>query len=645
MENKINRMKELLAIMKKEELAYYLNDDPIVSDREWDSQFDELAALEKETGIIYASSPTQKVGGGILPSLPKVIHSKPMLSAAKTKSTEDIDKFAGKGPGDCMVSWKLDGLTLVIRYANGNLERVITRGDGNIGEDVTHNCASILGIPQHIPCMGDVEVRGECVVSWAGFDEVNKHVDEPYAHPRGLAAGSVRLLNQRESAPRELQFVAFELVQPFLSTVENSYAFLAEQGFSVVPHLLTKTPGQVIDDKLFDVKTFPLPADGLIVEYNDKVFGKSLGATGHHENCRIAFKWEDATHKTKFLGVRIRPTRSGILSLTALFTPVMIDGSKVQKATLHNVDIFRKLQLGVGDELEVYKANMIIPAVAKNNTKSGTYKLPDTCPCCGGKTVVEQRGETNYLVCTNPRCSAKRVRQFEHFCARTYMEVPNMAGATLEALVDEGFIKTFADIYHLDRYKDQIIALDGFGKRSYEKIQEGVEVSRDAAFSSFLAAFGAPLIGRHIGKLLEKQFGTLDALLQAVDNGFDFASLEGMGPKKAANLVAWLKDPESRQEVLDVAKKVRFKAAPKAAATNNPFNGKTVVATGSLQHFTRDGINKKLEELGAKAGSSVSKKTDYVIAGPGAGSKLAKAQSLGVPVLTEQEFLDMIGGI
>jgi len=220
-----------------------------------------------------------------------------------------------------------------------------------------------------------------------------------------------------------------------------------------------------------------------------------------------------------------------------------------------------------------------------------------------------------------------------------------MAGATLEALVDEGFIKTFADIYHLDRYKDQIIALDGFGKRSYEKIQEGVEVSRDAAFSSFLAAFGAPLIGRHIGKLLEKQFGTLDALLQAVDNGFDFASLEGMGPKKAANLVAWLKDPESRQEVLDVAKEVRFKAAPKAAATNNPFNGKTVVATGSLRHFTRDGINKKLEELGAKAGSSVSKKTDYVIAGPGAGSKLAKAQSLGVPVLTEQEFLDMIGGI
>lgn len=549
----------------------------------------------------------------------------------------------GKGPGDCMVSWKLDGLTLVIRYANGKLERIITRGDGNIGEDVTHNCASILGIPQYIPCTDDVEVRGECVVSWAGFDEVNKRVDEPYAHPRGLAAGSVRLLNQRESAPRELQFVAFELVQPFLSTVENSYAFLAEQGFSVVPHLLTKTPGQVIDDKLFDVKTFPLPADGLIVEYNDKVFGKSLGATGHHENCRIAFKWEDATHKTKFLGVRIQPTRSGILSLTAMFKPVMIDGSKVQKATLHNVDIFRKLQLGIGDELEVYKANMIIPAVAKNNTKSGTYKLPDTCPCCGGKAVVEQRGETNYLVCTNSRCSAKRVRQFEHFCARTYMEVSGMAGATLEALVDDGFIKTFADIYHLDRYKEQIIALDGFGKRSYEKLQDGVEASRDAAFSSFLAAFGAPLIGRHIGKLLEKQFGTLDALLKAVDDGFDFASLEGMGPKKAANLVAWLKDPESRQEVLDVAKEVRFKVAPKAtAATNNPFNGKTVVATGSLQHFTRDGINKKLEELGAKAGSSVSKKTDYVIAGPGAGSKLAKAHDLGITVLTEEEFLEMI---
>ena len=641
MEKKIARMKELLEIMKKEEQAYYMDDNPIVSDREWDAQFDELTALEQETGVIFASSPTQKVGGDVMEGLEKVVHSKPMLSAAKTKSVDDIDAFAEKGCCACMVSWKLDGLTLVIRYHNGKLEKIITRGDGASGEDVTHNRASILGIPECIPCKEDVEVRGECVVSWTDFNEINKQVAEPYAHPRGLAAGSVRLLSQRESFGRELRFVAFELVQPEVATVEESYQFLAEQGFTVVPHVLTSDPAEVIRNEVFKPADFALPTDGLIVEYNDKVFGKSLGATGHHENCRIAFKWRDDTYKTCFLGVRVQPTRSGILSLTAVFEPVKIDGATVQRATLHNVDIFRKLELGEGDEIEVYKANMIIPAIAKNNTKSGTYQLPGTCPCCGGPAVVEKRGETNYLVCTNPRCSAKRVRQFEHFCSRTYMEIPGLAGATLETLVDEGFIKSFADIYHLDRCKAQIVALDGFGERSYEKIQAGVEMSRDATLAAFLAAFGAPLIGRHIGKLLEKEFGTLDALLKAVDDGFDFASLDGMGPKKAANLVAWLRDPESRQEVLDVAKEVRFKAAPKAAA-DNPFKGKTVVATGSLEHFSRDGINKKLEELGAKAGSSVSKKTDYVIAGPAAGSKLAKAQSLGVPVLTEQAFLAMI---
>lgn len=641
MENKIKRMKELLETMRKEELAYYLYDSPIVTDREWDAQFDELSALERETGVVFASSPTQKVGGGVLDGLKKVVHSKPMLSAAKTKNTQEIEAFAKKGNCACMVSWKLDGLTLVIRYHNGKLDKIITRGDGDVGEDVTHNRASILGIPEYIPSKEDVEIRGECVISWAGFEDVNKRVADPYSHPRNLAAGSVRLLNQRDSSTRELQFVAFELVQPAVPTVIESYQFLETQGFSVVPHILTPDPAGIIRDGMFNPAAYFLPTDGLIVEYNDKVFGKSLGATGHHENRNIAYKWKDDTHPTRFLGVRIQPTRSGILSLTAIFEPVMIDGAKVQRATLHNVDIFRKLKLGIGDEIEVYKANMIIPAIAKNTTQSGTYQLPDVCPCCGGPAVVEQRGETNYLVCTNPRCSAKRVRQFEHFCARPYMDISGMAGATLEALVDEGFIRQFSDIYHLDRYKAQIVRMDGFGERSYEKLQQGVENSRNAALPSFLAAFGAPLIGRHVGKLLEQKFVTLDALLDAVDHGFDFASLEGMGPKKAANLVAWLSDPESRQEVMAVAKEVHFKIDQKPT-TGNPFFGKTVVATGSLEHFSRDGINQKLESLGAKASSSVSKKTDYVIAGPGAGSKLAKAQALGVPVLTEQEFLDMI---
>lgn len=393
---------------------------------------------------------------------------------------------------------------MVLRYKGGKLDKVITRGDGDVGEDVTHNRASVLGIPECIPCKEYVEVRGECVISWAGFEEINKRIEDPYSHPRNLAAGSIRLLNQKESSSRELQFVAFELVYPEVKTVMDSYQFLESQGFAVVPHILTPDPAESIRDGMFNPAAYILPTDGLIVEYNDKVFGKSLGATGHHENRLVAYKWKNDTYKTHFLGVRIQPTRTGILSLTAMFEPVTIDGSKVQKATLHNVDIFKKLNLGVGDEIEVYKANMIIPAIAKNNTQSGTYQLPDTCPCCGGTAVVQKRKDTHYLVCLNKHCSAKRVRQFQHFCARTYMDISGLAGATLEVFIENGFIKTFADIYHLDRYEKEISALDGFGKRSYQKIQKGIEASRDVSLASFLAAFGAPLIGRHIGKLLEK---------------------------------------------------------------------------------------------------------------------------------------------
>lgn len=641
MEKKLERMKELLALLKAEDEAYYLRDNPIVTDREWDAQFDELAALEKETGIIFASSPTQNVSGKPLDSLTKVAHSKPMLSAAKTKDPKDIDAFAKKGRCPCVVSWKEDGLTLVLRYSGGVFTSAITRGDGTTGEDVTHNIRCVHGVPKTIPYTGDLEVRGECVISWADFEAVNQRVDEPYSHPRNLASGSIRLLDYEETRKRSLQFIAFELVTPMEDTVMKGYEFMAQMGFNVVPHILTDDPAAYLDSPEFDPKNYPFPVDGLIVEYNDKEFGRSLGATGHHENCRMAFKWQDEEYPTIFTGLIIRPTRTGILSLTATFKPTKIDGTTVQRATLHNVDYFEKLKLGVGDKIMVGKQNKIIPAVYSNETQSGTYKLPDTCPCCGGKAEVVKRVDTRYLVCLNEDCAAKQVRKFTHFCARTYMEIIGLSEASLEALVDAGCIKTFADIYRLDRHRDVIEKLDGFGKRSYEKIQEGVEKSKDVALSAFIAAFGIPLVGRHIGKILEKQFGTLDAILSAVDNNYDFTAIDGMGTQKAGNLVAWLKDPKNRAEMLDVAKEVRIKA-PAAAAADNPFKGKTVVATGSFENFSRDGINKKLEELGAKAGSSVSKKTDFVIAGEKAGSKLTKAQELGIKVLTEQEFLAML---
>ena len=644
---KINRIRMLVNMLNAESEAYYLHDKPIVSDKEWDAQFDELAKLEAETGIIFANSPTQKVGGGVLDGLMKVTHSKPMLSADKTKSVEAIQMFRNRSKdGTVTVGWKLDGLTLVLRYMKGKLIQVITRGDGLVGEDVTHNVCAILGIPQTLPEPIDLEVRGECMISWADFNAINETVEEPYSHPRNLAAGSVRLLDPAEAIHRKLQFVAFELVEPWCNTMIESYDKLEQFGFTVVPHTVVDMEMDIDTViKSFDPATYPLPVDGLVVEYNDRDFGKSLGSTGHHENCRIAFKWQDETYKTRFRGVRVQPTRTGLLSLTAEFDPVVIDGATVTRATLHNYDIFRNLELGEGDELEVYKANRIIPAIDKNNTRSGGYKLPEVCPCCGAKTEVQMRVDTNFLVCPNPDCSAKKVRQFEHFCSRGRMNIIGLSGATLQALIDNGCISDFASIYHLDQHQARIEALEGFGKRSFEKIQTAVEKSKDVALGAFIASFGIHLIGRHVGKLLEKQFGTLEALLTAVDTGYDFEQMDGMGEEKSNSLISWLKNDTNRQQMLAVAAEVRIiqPVAATPVTADSPFAGKTIVATGSFMNFTRDGINQKIEELGAKASGSVSKKTDYVIAGPGAGSKLTKAQDLGIKVLTEEEFLAMIG--
>ena len=650
---KLARVKELIAQLRLEDEAYYVEDNPRISDKQYDALFDELAALERETGVIYAGSPTARVQGKVLDSLRSVHHTKPMLSADKTKDIQEVEKFAceaWKAAFDkrVVVSWKLDGLTLVIRYKNRVLVEVITRGNGEDGEDVTHNIAAIFGIPKQLPAYAPsyVEVRGECVVSWVNFQEINDGVEVPYSHPRNLAAGSVRLLNPEEAKTRRLQFLAFELVKPKPVLISDSYEAMEQLGFDVVPHSVVSAEDVVEAVNQYEPENYSLPVDGLIVEYNDKLFGENLGATGHHERCRIALKWKDETYPTKFRGVLLRPTRTGRVSLTALFDPVKIEGSKVTKATLHNYDIFSSLELGVGDTLQVYKANKIIPAIDANETKSGTYKLPETCPCCGDKLEVRKVEKTNFLVCPNSDCSAKHVRMYEHFCGRGYMNIKGLSGSTLTKLVENGFITSRRSIYYLSEHKDEIAKLEGFGNRAIEKLVAAVEKSRDTTLAPFLASFGITMVGRHAGKILEKQFGTLDALLTAVDSGFDFSVIKDFGPMRSQYLREFFMNEKNREGVLEIAAEVRFKettfSAPKAG--DNPFAGKTVVATGSLEKFSRDGINEFLESLGAKSSGSVSKKTDYVVAGPGAGSKLAKAQELGIPVLSEEEFLTMANG-
>lgn len=650
---KMARMKELIAQLRLEDEAYYVEDNPRISDKQYDALFDELAALERETGVIYAGSPTARVQGKVLDSLRSVHHTKPMLSADKTKDIQEVEKFAReawKAAFDkrVVVSWKLDGLTLVIRYKNRVLVEVITRGNGEDGEDVTHNIAAIFGIPKQLPSYAPpyVEVRGECVVSWVNFQEINEGVEVPYSHPRNLAAGSVRLLNPEEAKTRRLQFLAFELVEPKPVLISDSYEAMEQLGFDVVPHSVVSAEDVVEAVNQYEPENYSLPVDGLIVEYNDKLFGESLGATGHHERCRIALKWKDETYPTKFRGVLLRPTRTGRVSLTALFDSVKIEGSKVTKATLHNYDIFSSLELGVGDTLQVYKANKIIPAIDANETKSGTYKLPETCPCCGDKLEVRKVEKTNFLVCPNSDCSAKHVRMYEHFCGRGYMNIKGLSGSTLTKLVENGFITSRRSIYYLSEHKDEIAKLEGFGNRAIEKLVAAVEKSRDTTLAPFLASFGITMVGRHAGKILEKQFGTLDALLTAVDSGFDFSVIKDFGPMRSQYLREFFMNEKNRESVLEIAAEVRFKeatfSAPKTG--DNPFAGKTVVATGSLEKFSRDGINEFLESLGAKPSGSVSKKTDFVVAGPGAGSKLAKAQELRIPVLNEEEFLTMANG-
>lgn len=645
---KLSRMRELISLIQQENEEYFLKDSPRVSDKEYDLQYEELLALEKETNVIFSNSPTQHIGCDILEGLQKVTHTKPMLSADKIHTMEEVIKFVEKAPdGKVVASWKLDGLTLVLRYRNGQLTQAITRGRGQIGEDVTHNIGAVKNVPLSIPFKDDLEVRGECFIPWSKFDAVNQEMGDDYSHPRNLAAGSIRLLNPAEAKERCLQLKCFELVQPETAAIDEMYQFLASLGFDVVEHYITDAQGVSSVMESFDRKTYPNPADGIILEYNDKAFGASLGATTHHENCRVAYKWPDQLYETTFRRVIVKPTRTGRLSLTAEFDPVDMDGASVSHATLHNYDIFERAQLGVGDRLKVYKANMIIPAIAENLTKSGTYALPATCPCCGAAAVIDKQRKTDdarYLLCPNPSCPAKHVRKFQHFCGRDYMNIEGLASASLEAFVDAGLIQSFSDIYHLSEHQAEIEAMEGFGQRSFTKMVDSIEKSKDVSLGCFLASFGIPLVGRHVGKILESEFKTLPALLQALDDHFDFSSIDGIGSQKSNELIQYLRTPQNREEMLKVAALVRI-ALPASEAADNPFKGKRVVATGSLEKFSRSGIEEKLESLGAKATGSVSKKTDFVIAGPGAGSKLTKAQALGVRILSESEFLEMIGEI
>jgi len=646
-------MREMVISLMEADVAYYKYDDPIMTDREYDALCEQLAGLERSTGIVLSGSPTQKVSGEVLEGLAQVRHTKPMLSAQKSKSVDEIVKFIDGRKA--VLSYKLDGLTLVLRYEGGKLTQALTRGgeNGAVGEDVTHSARAMVNTPLTIPCTDPFEVRGEGVISWGNFNMANKGSDEPYTHPRSLVAGAIRRLDARKTKEQFLEFFAFELVSGAASSKEEQLETLSQNGFSTVPsHIVCDGATDehirgVIDT--FSPKTFPYPVDGVIIEYDDLAYGRSLGATGHHENRMIALKWEDELYETAFLGLELATTRTGMVSLTGMFEDVSIDGTTVNRAYLHNLDFLDRFSLGVGDRVKIYKANQIIPQLAENITRSGTLKYPEECPCCGSVLAIRASGSgTRLLFCENPSCPAKLIRKFVHFCSKTRMNIPDLSEKRLELFIGNGWVKNFGDLYELGRHREAFVNTPGFGEKLFDRIAGTIENRRRCTLNQFIAGLGIPMVGRSAGRILSAHFnGDWDAFEHAIKGGFDFTRLQDFGQAMHDSIHSWYADAGEENLWRPLLKHITFIKNEKEDApmdNSNPFNGKTVVATGKMENYTRDGIQMKLLALGAKPASSVSKNTDYLIVGDNAGSKLEKARQLGVATLTEPEFEAMLAG-
>lgn len=642
--NKIETIKNLTAKLLQYCDEYYNLDRPTISDTEYDKKFDELKSLEDETGFWLANSPTRKVQGQVLDCFTKVKHSKPMLSAAKTKDINEIKRFIGNQPFYC--SYKLDGLTLVVRYENGEFVQAVTRGNGEIGEDVTAQAMMISNLPMHIDYNDKLELRGECVISWKNFHKINESLDEPYSHPRNLAAGSLRQLDTNITKQRNLSYVGFECVSDLYDNNALFDSKLDELGY--LDCLGFETVGRCtgnIDDCIEGMQPewYQYPCDGLIFEMCMKSYSKTLPVTAHHEGCRMALKWADEMYETTLRDVEWNPTRSGLIAPVAIFDEIDLDGALTTRATLHNLSIIEQLELGIGDTITVYRSNMVIPKVYDNLTRSNTLTIPTTCPCCGEPTEIKYTDNSKVLMCTNPNCAAKKLAQFTHFVSRKAMNIDGLSEKTLELLISHGFLHNYKDIYHLKEHRDKLILLDGLGAKSVDKLLDSIEKSRDVTLDRFITALGIPNVGSSAAKAINQKFnGSYVDFVNAIGRQFDFTTLYDFGETMNDSIYNWFED--NKEDMHNLAKELYFDTYEPIAVSENPFVGKTLVVTGKLNHFTRDSINAKITSIGAKTAGSVSKKTDFLITNDASGSsKYKKAMELGVPVISEEEFLNMIG--
>ena len=645
--DKINRIKELVDVLHKASIAYYRDDNPLMTDKQYDDLYDELETLENETGIIYANSPTQNVGYEVVSKLQKVKHSHPMLSLSKTKSTDELVHFANNK--DYVLSLKMDGLTVCLTYDNGTLIRAETRGNGETGEDITHNAKVFDNIPLIIERQNYFEIEGEAIITTSDFEMINDALpeDQKYKTARNLASGSVRQLDSGIAAQRHLKFVAWKLPGEEKSMVQ-AFQEVRELGFTVVPYIFHDSHADTnIDTEigiLKDIaKDMGYPIDGLVMTYNDILYGKSLGMTGHHPKHSIAYKFYDEEEVTMLRDIEWSAGRTGTITPVAIFDPVELDGTTVTRASLHNISILKNLQLGIGDEITVYKANAIIPQIRENLTKSGTLKIPSVCPVCGFPTEIQKDNDSEVLICTNPCCKTKLIKRLTHFVSRKCMNIDGLSEETLTKFVEWGWIKNLFDVYNLTQYFSELKHKEGFGTRSVKKLQDAIENSKSVELDHFIAALGIPGIGSAQAKVLSQYYKTWDNFCEAGLCNYYFYMLDGIGEVLDRNIHTWFHTMYQEDRIPQLVRNLRF--IRNETNNDNSLEGMTFVITGSLDHFeNRDTLKKELESRGAKVSGSVSAKTSFLINNDinSISSKNKKAMQLNIPIVSEEYIIGML---
>lgn len=649
MDDKRKLMEEKVAFLNRAAEAYYQRDEEIISNLEYDRLYDQLQALEKETGIVLSGSPTVRVGYEVVSGLPKERHPSPMLSLDKTKDVTALKDWLGDKAG--LLSWKLDGLTIVMSYEGGKLTKAVTRGDGITGEVITNNARVFENIPLTIPEKGPVTVRGEAVISYLDFEKINETIgdaDARYKNPRNLCSGTVRQLNNEITAGRHVKFYAFSLAEGKDAQFRHQqFQWMKEQGFETVEYVKVNadTVEEAVNGFQERIGAFPLPSDGLVLTFDDIEYGRSLGATAKFPRDSIAFKWKDEMRETTLREILWNVSRTGLINPIAIFEPVELEGTTVSRASVHNLSIVKELALGEGDEIRVYKANMIIPQVAENLTRSGTARPPDKCPVCGSDTVIEDDNGVETLHCPNPECPAKRIKAFTHFVSRNAMNIEGLSEATLERLVDEGMVREFADLFDLGKWRDRIVTMEGFGEKSFDNLTAAAEKASHTTPARLLFGLGIPNIGVANARMIARECGDdWDRICSLTEE--ELTAIDGIGAVMASGYVKFFHDGEKLKLLSHLMPKLEL-VKESDEGRSDQLAGLTFVITGKVEHFdNRDALKAAVEKAGGKTSSAVSSKTDYLINNDisSGSSKNRKAKELGIPIITEEEFLKMIEG-